>query len=176
MIECSEILSIWGQEITSSFKKRIHQSKKAIKSLKGRRDVASVNIVKDNKKKLAEVYAHQEIFWQQRSKTLWLREGDQNTKKFHAAAKNRRAINQIRNLRDKNGHTVEWGSGLESLMTDYFFELFKATDTDWGLVNECIQQKVSDDQNALLLAAIVDEELKKLCFICIQTSPQALMG
>lgn len=74
--------------------------------MKGRRNEASVKIMTDNQKQLAEVYAQQETFWRQRSETLWLREGDQNTKFFHAAAKNRRAINKINTLQNKDGQTV----------------------------------------------------------------------
>ena len=60
--------------------------------------------------------------------------GDQNTKFFHAAAKNRRTINQIKNLKNKDGITVDWNSGLEDVIVSYFTELFKASDTEWSLI------------------------------------------
>lgn len=68
IIECSQILSAWGQDITGSFKKRIHAHKRIIKTLKGHRDDRSAHILKENQKNLAEVYAQQETFWKQRSK------------------------------------------------------------------------------------------------------------
>ncbi|XP_074374632.1 uncharacterized protein LOC141715043 [Apium graveolens] len=40
--DCSDILSKWGQEITESFKNRIHLCKKVIKAMKGKRDSNSV--------------------------------------------------------------------------------------------------------------------------------------
>lgn len=55
--ECSEILSRWGKDITGSFKNRIHQCKRAIKFLKGRRDDLSLVALKEEQKKLSEIYA-----------------------------------------------------------------------------------------------------------------------
>lgn len=106
---CSDILSAWGKEITGNFKGRISKSKRILKALKGRRDSHSVQVVKEEKKKLSETYAQQEVFWRQRSKQLWLREGDQNSTYFHAATKNRRKINQISHLQDSHENKVEWG-------------------------------------------------------------------
>lgn len=103
---CSDVLSIWGKEITDNFKGRISQTKKILKTLKGRRDDASIETVKVEKKRLTETYAQQEVFWRQRSKQLWLREGDQNSKLFHAASKNRRKTNKITTLKDVNGNFV----------------------------------------------------------------------
>lgn len=54
-----------------------------------------------------EVYSEQEVFWRQRCKQLWLREGDSNSKFFHAATKTRRKINKITMLTDEDGKQVE---------------------------------------------------------------------
>ncbi|XP_074342605.1 uncharacterized protein LOC141680216 [Apium graveolens] len=77
--ECSNILSAWGQEITGNFKQRIKSCKRILKALKGRRDDSSVELIKQEQRKLSEIYAQQEVFWRQRSEQLWLREGDSKT-------------------------------------------------------------------------------------------------
>lgn len=106
---CANVLSDWGKEITGDFKGRIHKSKKTIQVLKGRKDDISLKLIHEEKKALTEIYAHQEVFWSQRSKQLWLREGDQNNKYFHRATKNRRKANHIGTLYDSNGNKVTWG-------------------------------------------------------------------
>ncbi|KAK1383559.1 hypothetical protein POM88_021294 [Heracleum sosnowskyi] len=67
--QCLEVLSAWGQEVTGSFKKRINHSKKVLKTLKGRRDEEAIIAVREEKKKLSETYAQQEVFLEAAVKT-----------------------------------------------------------------------------------------------------------
>ncbi|KAF4389226.1 hypothetical protein G4B88_003039 [Cannabis sativa] len=49
-----------------------------------------------------------------RSKQLWLREGDSNSKYFHASATSRRRRNSIQKLKDSDGVWVDWKGRLPS--------------------------------------------------------------
>ncbi|KAF4366701.1 hypothetical protein F8388_020063 [Cannabis sativa] len=51
-----------------------------------------------------------------RSKQLWLREGDSNSKYFHASATSRRRRNSIQKLKDSDGVWVDWKGCLPSVM------------------------------------------------------------
>ncbi|XP_074359607.1 uncharacterized protein LOC141699636 [Apium graveolens] len=95
IVICSVVLQKWGKEITGCFKNCINQCKMIMKMVKGRTDANSRKLYKEESKKLKEIYSQQEIFWRQRSKQLWLREGDQNSKFFHSSTKMRRKINHI---------------------------------------------------------------------------------
>ncbi|KAF4356167.1 hypothetical protein F8388_012317 [Cannabis sativa] len=76
---------------------------------------------------LNSVLLQREIFWKQRSKQLWLREGDSNSKYFHASATSRRRRNSIQKLKDSDGVWVDWKGRLPSVMVDYFSTLFTAS-------------------------------------------------
>lgn len=106
----------------------------------------------------------QEVFWRQRCKQLWLREGDSNSKYFHNATKARRKVNSINYLYNKDGHAVDWNSGLKDVMVDYFTELFTATSTEWEVVVQCVQSRITDEQNQMLNAQVVDSEVKAALF------------
>uniref|UniRef100_A0A2N9G1X1 DUF4283 domain-containing protein n=1 Tax=Fagus sylvatica TaxID=28930 RepID=A0A2N9G1X1_FAGSY len=56
-----------------------------------------VNVLRREVNVLAE---KEEIFWRQRSRVSWLKEGDRNTKFYHACASQRKKANQISGLRD----------------------------------------------------------------------------
>jgi hypothetical protein len=45
----------------------------------------------------------EELKWKQRAKEHWLKDGDQNTKYFHACVKQRRKANQIFIVVDADG-------------------------------------------------------------------------
>lgn len=91
-------------------------------------------------------------------------EGDQNSKYFHAATKNRRKSNQINSLKNDNGITVSWDSGLEETMTSYFSRLFTATDTNWDRVTDCLPSRVTEEHNSMLTAEVEEKEIKDALF------------
>lgn len=64
-------------------------------------------------------------------------------------------------MKDINGVFVEWGAGLEETVTYYFSSLFKASDTSWEGVTNCLSNKNSEEQNMMLLA---EKEVKAALF------------
>lgn len=78
--------------------------------------------------------------------------------------KNRRALNQISSLKNSEGQTVDWDTGLENVITEYFSTLFKASVTDWNDVVGCIESKVTAEQNESLLRPVTEIEVKSALF------------
>jgi hypothetical protein len=66
----------------------------------------------------------EELYRRQRSRVSWLKDGDRNTKFFHASASRRQPINSISCLKDDTGAWVENESSLDTLAQQYFFTLF----------------------------------------------------
>lgn len=50
--------------------------------------------------KLCAAYRDEEIYWQQKSRALWLRDEDRNTRYFHAKTKQCRVRNRITRLKN----------------------------------------------------------------------------
>uniref|UniRef100_A0A803NUC4 DUF4283 domain-containing protein n=1 Tax=Cannabis sativa TaxID=3483 RepID=A0A803NUC4_CANSA len=154
----------WGREITGNFQSKISQCKKRIKLLKGRRDTDSAKRYKEENERLAEMLTKKEIFWRQRSKQLWLKEGDHISKYFHAAAKTRKQNNRINSLRNDSGTMVGWDDGLQYVMVGYFQQLFTPTVTSMNQVIDCIPKTITPLQNLLIVAPIEECEVKKALF------------
>lgn len=61
---------------------------------------------------LCSAYREEELYWKQKSRVLWLQEGDRNTKFFHAVTKHRRGRNRITKLKNAAGGWVEDDEGV----------------------------------------------------------------
>ena len=104
----------------------------------------------------------EEVFWRQRSHVSWLKEGDKNTKKFHAQCNQRRKTNLISGLQDDDGvwHTDQ--SKISELAIAYFKNIFTSTQPTNENINMCLRgmdQKVTDAMNRELLSEYTVEEV-----------------
>ncbi|KAL0292889.1 UNVERIFIED_CONTAM: hypothetical protein Scaly_3150600 [Sesamum calycinum] len=68
----------------------------------------------------------QELYWQQRRKIHWLRDGDRNTSFFHAKASSRRRVNAIDRLRDEGGRWIDDPAALRRLIERHFSRVFNS--------------------------------------------------
>lgn len=59
--------------------------------------------IRSLEKKIDALLLDEEIYWKQRSRADWLREGDKNTKFFHAKASSRKRKNKIWGIVDEDG-------------------------------------------------------------------------
>ncbi|KAL0303119.1 UNVERIFIED_CONTAM: putative mitochondrial protein [Sesamum radiatum] len=77
-----------------------------------------------DKAELTKLILQEEIFWKQRSKVLWLKEGDRNSSFFHAKASHRHQTNYIRRLRNSDGSWTEMVEGIQGCILEYFQGVF----------------------------------------------------
>ena len=101
------------------------------------------------------------MFWKQKSRVFWLREGDRNTKFFHALTKQIRARNKITQLLDVNGNTVEDEEGLVAIATSYFRQIFESSNPE--NIEEALAQ-VPTAMNDNLTAPVSEWEVKLALF------------
>lgn len=106
------------------------------------------------------VLQEKEIMWSQRAKSLWLREGDINTKFFHGKANSRRKTNTILKLKDRDGRICTNDEDISSIVMDYFQDIFSSCQPNVDLLpEECIQCKISAGNKACLEKPYVAEEV-----------------
>ncbi|KAB5524821.1 hypothetical protein DKX38_022570 [Salix brachista] len=66
----------------------------------------------------------EELFWKQKSRNTWLKEGDRNTHFFHLSTIIRRRKNKIKGLQNINGDWVSDMCGMKDIVVNYFHKLF----------------------------------------------------
>ena len=98
--------------------------------------------------------------WFQRSRALWLAEGDRNTKFFHGVATQRKRRNFIKGVRDRDGAWVTDEKAVADLFVDFYAWLFTTSNpTDLEKVLARVQSVVDDSMNATLTKPYVREEV-----------------
>ena len=158
-------------------------SEKLVKDLKEKfedlysNDDAMTEEIAEALKELYDALKAEEMFWKQKSRVFWLKEGDRNTKHFHALTKQRRARNKITQFLDADGNVFEHMEGLVAIATSYFRQIFESSipeDIEEALseVSTTITESTNDD-----LTALVSEwEVKLTFFVCIERRLQGHMG
>lgn len=72
---------------------------------------------------------HEEVYWKQRAKLFWLKNGDANTKFFHAQATRRKKLNNIRFLVIEEGERVDDHDRMCAMTNEYFTGVFSDVNT-----------------------------------------------
>ena len=127
----------------------------------------SLNSLKDTeveiwelRKEINEVLIREEIMWKQRSRVEWLKNGDRNTKIFHAAASQRRRKNRIEGLMDSKGVWHEEEGETKAIILDYFKAIFNLDyPTNFGASLRAIEKSVTQEMNKELLRKFKPDEV-----------------
>lgn len=130
-------------------------------SLSGNEDLALCDLMK----KKQELLAIEEAKWRLKSRVIWLKECDNNTKFFHKYASYRKNLNSIQEIKDQNGQKVSSFEEIAEAREGFFSSLFKEPEgcpiaeilkvIDLFLgsfskdMNESLQDEISKGKNCL---------------------------
>ena len=107
----------------------------------------------------------EEKMWKQRSRALWLYEGDRNTHYFHSRATHRYCRNRIEELENNMGKRCVDENGIANILVDFYQNLFASSSLN--RIEEALEATpwvVTEEMNHVLVApferAKVDIALK----------------
>ncbi|XP_040994359.1 uncharacterized protein LOC121240903 [Juglans microcarpa x Juglans regia] len=150
---CGNQLAIWDRHSFGHMQKKLLQAKQHMSMLHEKVHLGA-------NREMHKWLERDEVIWRQRSKALWLKEGDQNSKYFDLKASQRIRKNKIGKLEDDNGVWLE-PEGRDRLIMDYFRNLFKTSSPN-GSLNflEPFAGRVSNNMNEELCNEYSTEEVK----------------
>lgn len=118
-------------------------------------------------KEYAEVLAREGIFWRQKSRDTWLKEGDCNTKFFNSSVKVQRESNKIFSIQNANGDGITTKEDIYSEAVHFFsgvsidpVQVYQRED-----VLDVIPSIITGAQNDFLTSKVTLEEVKVALFI-----------
>ena len=86
----------------------------------------------------------EEIYWKQRSRVSWIKEGDRNTSYFHHKASQRRRRNAIESLQLENGEWISTDGQIEQHIAGFYKKLFASEGAEVELFADVIDQRLDD--------------------------------
>ncbi|KAL8128213.1 hypothetical protein AgCh_014971 [Apium graveolens] len=157
-------LEEWGGGMIKEMRIQIQNCKKDLRKYRSRRDVEGIQKYNKVMWEFMRLLEKQEIYWQQRAKQFWLREGDKNTRFFHKYAPARKEHNSIKKLKNTNGEWKESDEEIQGIITEYFEQIFQTGGVDEGLSDGERVRTVSDEDNESLLMPVTMAEVKNAVF------------
>uniref|UniRef100_A0A803NYQ1 CCHC-type domain-containing protein n=1 Tax=Cannabis sativa TaxID=3483 RepID=A0A803NYQ1_CANSA len=162
---CANRLQQWHFRKYGNMKNSIKKAQQQVSALNNASATSWDHVaeIKKSESILDELLAHEEAYWQQRSRVEWLGLGDRNTKFFHAKASSRKANNKIKFLLDSAGARITSKDGMAAVIESYFAGIFQTSAMDVEALDAtllAIPQLITPAMNKLLLAPFTGSEVE----------------
>eukprot|EP00253_Pinus_taeda_P015369 PITA_15369 len=107
----------------------------------------------------------EESLWKQKSRILWLKEGEQNTKFFHRSAMDYRSANKILELKNSEGEILRNHSDISALLSNHFSRIAQEPginrEASIQEITNAIPNSITEEQNWALRKTITMEEVEE---------------
>ncbi|XP_074271643.1 uncharacterized protein LOC141595575 [Silene latifolia] len=126
--ECARELRGWQRININKIGRELEKKRKQLAQFnEGDRSEASVQRRRQLVAKISTLRRQEEQYWRQRSRALWLKDGDRITKFFHTRARERKRKNFIAKLIDDDGAERVGTEAVTNVALDYFQGLFTSS-------------------------------------------------
>ncbi|KAF5458601.1 hypothetical protein F2P56_022622 [Juglans regia] len=167
--ECGTQLQGWNKHCFGNVQSQLSKAQRTLSTLYERDPdfipLEELNVARDEVQIWLE---RNEIMWRQRSKAMWLKEGDNNTKYFCMKASQRNQKILILKIQDDVDQWQKRGQR-DRVILDYFQNLFSSSspsvDADSLAFLEPLARKVSTQMNMDLMKVFGADEVKKKCAV-----------
>ncbi|KAL9671418.1 hypothetical protein QQ045_008986 [Rhodiola kirilowii] len=179
--DCMGQLARWNGSAFGRMKDKIRELKEDIQDLRvGVRSEETIKREVKLSEELAEWLGREELYWRQRSRAEWLRNGDINTAYFHAKASQRKRRNHIEKLRNSSGELCHSEPDIFAIITNYFSNIFHSqvnvSSERWHREFEAIPKLITTEKNEMLGAPFTEMEVKGALFQMHPTKAPGLDG
>lgn len=163
-------LKEWHQQHSKNMEGKIKETKERMATLDFKGETSELDEVEEaelhelseNLHSLARI--HTSMCWQ-KSRLLWLREGDANTKFFHAVMSSRRRRNAIQTIQ-VNGVQTDGVEGIREAVFNHFSSHFKKVQVERPRIDNLNFRKLSLVESRDLTRPFTVEEVKNAIWDC----------
>ncbi|XP_071902765.1 uncharacterized protein [Coffea arabica] len=124
---CRIHLLKWHKRKIGNAKKKIAEIKEELEKKKKQPWITGKGEIANLKTQLTKAYQEEEMFWSQKARLQWLREGDKNTKYFHAVVNGRRRACRMNQIQKGDGSWTKSEQEVGKEIANYYRQLFTAS-------------------------------------------------
>ncbi|GKV07790.1 hypothetical protein SLEP1_g19511 [Rubroshorea leprosula] len=166
-------LKEWSGSHMSELDSKIKEAEKMIASLDEKGESVQLSEEENIRRKgcfldLWKNLRIKERMWQQKSRKMWLRDGDANTKFYHNCVKGRWRRNELNSIQ-VNGKQLREVGELKEGVAKYFQDLFTEYDRRRPKLDGINFKQLSHEDNETLMAEFTEVEVKNAVWDCEPT-------
>ena len=125
---CAAELSRWNSAVYGQIPKKIQDKRNRLEALAMREKDKELSLeINRLRGEINDLLDDEEMYWGQRAKAHWLKEGDKNTKFFHAQAPERRKQNTIVGIWDEQGRWCDDEESIAQAAISYFDNIYSSS-------------------------------------------------
>jgi len=116
---------------------------------------------------LQDINERNESLLQQKSRALWIKQGDLNSKFFHASIKWRRMRNEIKEVKcNLSGNWEEEPNKVKEMVWDFYRNKMSATEDIGVRLDNVVFKEISESENRFLSDPFDEKEIKESIWNC----------
>jgi hypothetical protein len=159
--QCRHALSEWSRKKFGDVPNRLKSMTKRLDLLQQNEHPGILEQINQLQKEIENLLEMEDIKWQQRAKRTWFKQGDRNTRYFHAWASHCRRTNLIAVIRDSTGDQWSSPEDIGRIFMQHFQNIFSSSGVQGvGGVLATVSVKVTPTMNEALVRPFQLEELK----------------
>ena len=167
LVATRDALRKWNKEVFGRCQDRINALIHKIKDVQSLQPSSETDVLESSlQAELSEWLYRSETLWRQKSRELWLKLGDKNSRFFHLSTIIRRRSNNIDVIKGEDGSWISEPKQIRNLFYENFKTLFKKEHVFFPphlehLMLSCI----TEEENVYLLAIPTPEEIRSTLFL-----------
>ena len=155
----------WSRITLGNSKTRLEEKKATLEELSRENKAEHMQRIRTLKSEINTILHQDELFWRQRSRSIWLPAGDKNTKIFHQRASQWRRKNHISGIQDVDGSWKTSEDQITQVAESYFQNLFTSENPmNMESVLDVVDKRFTTEMNSSLLQRYTAEEVRQALF------------
>lgn len=159
--QCGADLSQWARKEFGSVRKRKKELTEKLTALQSYEEYEEVRQhIRVIEAEMDQVLKAEETMWFQRSRALWLKDGDRNSAFFHQKASHRKKRNTTKKFQNKEGLEVTKIEEISTVLRDYYVQMF-SSERGGNMADtlDAVECKVTAQMNSILTQPFSAEEV-----------------